>query len=107
MSNNPSLLQAIEALRDDIQSHLSLAREGGIVDISLFPDRLLSLHDRVKEEEPDNKEALSAALKEVLEALEALAAEIRLRYKELNTRIDQIEGNEPTEEKKEKFPKVK
>ena len=107
MSNAPSLLQAIEALRDDIQSHLSLAREGGVVDISLFPDRLLSLHNRVKEEEPENKEALSTALKEVLDALDALAAEIRLRYKELGTRIDQIEGNEPTEAKKEKFPKVK
>ena len=107
MSNAPSLLQAIETLRDDIQSHLSLAREGGVVDISLFPDRLLSLHNRVKEEEPENKEALSVALKEVLEVLDALAAEIRLRYKELNTRIDQIEGNQPTEAKKEKFPKVK
>ncbi len=107
MSNDPSLLQAIEALRDDIQSHLTLAREGGVVDISLFPDRLLSLHNRVKDEEPGNKEVLSAALKEVLDSLDTLAAEIRLRYKELSTRIDQIEGNEPTGTKKEKFPKEK
>ncbi len=93
MSSEPSLEDAIQALEAEIVKHIDRAKEGGIVDISKFPERLLSLHNRVQQESSEtDKEALIQGLKSVLDALDSLAAEIRLRYKEVSGRIDQLEG---------------
>lgn len=98
MSDDPDLDTLIANLARELELQHRSAKNGGDVDISKFPERLMVIHQQVSEKEPKDKERLTLALKDLLNMLDDLAAEIRLRYKELGMRIDQIEGT-PVKEK--------
>ncbi|MFT6559521.1 hypothetical protein [Sneathiella sp.] len=99
MTPEPSIEQSIGSLKQEILNHLEQSKMGASIDISLFPQRLLDLHEKVKAQDNPDKSQLTESLKEVLEALDLLAAEIRLKYDELSTSVDNLEGT--TEKNKE------
>jgi len=98
MPEGPDLDTLIADLARELELQHHSAKNGGDVDISRFPERLMVIHQQVSEQPPEDKERLTQALKDLLNMLDDLATEIRLRYKELGTRIDQIEGK-PAKEK--------
>ncbi|MCG8491745.1 MAG: hypothetical protein MI743_09045 [Sneathiellales bacterium] len=97
MSVDHDLDTLIADLAKELELQHESAKKGGDVDISRFPERLMVIHQQVSEQSPEDKDRLTRALKDLLNMLDDLAAEIRLRYKELGTRIDQIEGKPPKE----------
>ncbi len=96
MISDSTLTKDINALKDEIGSALIQTRGGKTIDISRFPDRLLALHNRVKQSNDEDRVSLTKAFEELLGILDELAKEIQQQYNEIT---DQINILDPEPEK--------
>jgi hypothetical protein len=92
MEDIASIKTDVSELINDISRYLEQTRDGIMVDIGALPEQIVRLQGRMQSAPKQQRAELSNFMKQVMQALNELAAEIQLRHDSLARNIDKFDG---------------